>query len=940
MVTCGVAGELARSIARAEHQLLRAGEQVRTHDHVPAAAAAATATTHNQNDIDVRWIRSDTNEDVELSAYASQDSSSGGGEQRALLRYVRASDGALVFEPFRAHHFRADVHAATYKCVASTRSRQASAMSRDMRVRAIVSSTQQQQQALQAQGVPIEVQDELVVSGNSAVFSCRIPAHAAHFVKLVDWLEWPGDQAYGVDEAHTVQQQRETNNNSSSATRYFVAPQSGDLHIVHTDMSLNYRTYRCRCRNELTGELVVSATRGKLIVTEAHAPMAPRVLEHRTATHAGRLASEAAGAAAQQQQQQQQQNVRVEGQLALLACPVQAWPRADFVWYLRGSDQQQQQMMRLDEGAKYAQVANLLFVHKLNRSDSGTYVCVARNALGEERVELQLHVIGAALRTRLTASSQVLELGKSLALECNVAGYPVTQLVFRHNQNVIKTVSGVSDAQPAGAKGNYYVLDDDDDDNDAAAEPVDDELELLASAQTSASTTAAVVSAKQADTQKPQQRLRHAIVIVLEPQHAGAYQCFAYNQFGQSAQSLVYIRVLDDPPRFRDTFKSQVIEQRQDASLLCSARANPLPEITWQVDERPVPESGRVRFGDFVTKDNLVVSYVNISSAQVQDGGVYKCTADNGQARAEHEARLSVVGPVHVKHMHNLTVLASATLRARCPVVGWPIAEVQWQHPSGRRLPTNHRQHVYDNGTLEVEHVERSLGDEGEYVCVASSQPMTTTSSALSTSSPLGSQARGSLFVTIKVRPTIEPFHISRSLREGQRASVMCTISSGDLPISIAWFRDGRPIAAAEWPQDNSQQQQQQLVNASAVAGVRVTRVSDYSSTLLFESLVAEHSGNYTCVAHNDAGTVSHHAPMLVQGEYQCRCDGGNLIIIIIFAACVNDTHVKQYRVAAAGATTQRLGPQPLTRLSKPSRGGGGGGPRLMAKVGSGRARA
>lgn len=96
-------------------------------------------------------------------------------------------------------------------------------------------------------------------------------------------------------------------------------------------------------------------------------------------------------------------------------------------------------------------------------------------------------------------------------------------------------------------------------------------------------------------------KLSHVIVIVLEPQHAGSYQCFAYNQY-ESVQSSTYIRVLDDPPKFKDTFKSEVFEQNQDISLQCSARANPLPEITWSIDEQPIPESVRTRFGDFVTK--------------------------------------------------------------------------------------------------------------------------------------------------------------------------------------------------------------------------------------------------------------------------------------------------------------------------------------------------
>jgi len=36
--------------------------------------------------------------------------------------------------------------------------------------------------------------------------------------------------------------------------------------------------------------------------------------------------------------------------------------------------------------------------------------------------------------------------------------------------------------------------------------------------------------------------------------------------------------------------------------LKCIAGGSPLPQITWQLDDAPIPESLRVRFGDYVTK--------------------------------------------------------------------------------------------------------------------------------------------------------------------------------------------------------------------------------------------------------------------------------------------------------------------------------------------------
>ncbi len=74
----------------------------------------------------------------------------------------------------------------------------------------------------------------------------------------------------------------------------------------------------------------------------------------------------------------------------------------------------------------------------------------------------------------------------------------------------------------------------------------------------------------------------------------------------------------------------------------------------------------------------------------------------------------------------------------------------------------------------------------------------------------------------------------------------MLLLLTTDMPITLRWFKDNVPISEHK--------------------GVRVNEVADYSSTLLFESLTLDHKGNYTCIAANNAGTVSHTASMIIHG--------------------------------------------------------------------------
>ncbi|GFR30484.1 down syndrome cell adhesion molecule [Trichonephila clavata] len=52
---------------------------------------------------------------------------------------------------------------------------------------------------------------------------------------------------------------------------------SGELILHRVDDSDGKRNFKCRARHKLTGELVLSPTTGKVIVTEPHSPMGPRI---------------------------------------------------------------------------------------------------------------------------------------------------------------------------------------------------------------------------------------------------------------------------------------------------------------------------------------------------------------------------------------------------------------------------------------------------------------------------------------------------------------------------------------------------------------------------------------------------------------------------------------------------------------------------------------
>jgi hypothetical protein len=98
------------------------------------------------------------------------------------------------------------------------------------------------------------------------------------------------------------------------------------------------------------------------------------------------------------------------------------------------------------------------------------------------------------------------------------------------------------------------------------------------------------------------------------------------------------------------------------------------------------------------------------------------------------------------------------------------------------------------------------------------------------------------------VAPKIVPFSTVALLQRGERVTITCTMAKGDVPLNIAWLKDGAPVAGDD---------------------VKVLTFDHFNSMLTIESLDLRHVGNYTCQAANQAGTASHSQAVLVNGNHR-----------------------------------------------------------------------
>ncbi|XP_065720064.2 cell adhesion molecule Dscam1 isoform X36 [Drosophila suzukii] len=303
------------------------------------------------------------------------------------LRQI-SSDGKLVFPPFRAEDYRQEVHAQVYACLA--RNQFGSIISRDVHVRAVV------QQFYES-----EVNNEYVIRGNAAVLKCSIPSFVADFVQVVSWQDEEG-QLYG-----SLGDQQGTDG------KYLVLP-SGELHIREVGPEDGYKSYQCRTKHRLTGETRLSATKGRLVITEPIGSVPPKINNINDKF--------------------QLMQVKLESDFAM-QCPGQAYPVPVVRWYKFIEGTTRKQAVVLNDRVK--QVSGTLIIKDAVVEDSGKYLCVVNNSVGGESVETVLTVT-APLSAKIDPPTQTVDFGRPAVFTCQYTGNP------------IKTVSWMKDGKAIG----------------------------------------------------------------------------------------------------------------------------------------------------------------------------------------------------------------------------------------------------------------------------------------------------------------------------------------------------------------------------------------------------------------------------------------------------------------------------------------------------------
>uniref|UniRef100_A0A3B3SBP1 Roundabout, axon guidance receptor, homolog 2 (Drosophila) n=1 Tax=Paramormyrops kingsleyae TaxID=1676925 RepID=A0A3B3SBP1_9TELE len=353
-----------------------------------------------------------------------------------------------------------------------------------------------------------------------------------------------------------------------------------------------------------------------------------------------------------------------KGEPATLNCKAEGRPTPTVEWYKDGErvetdkDDPRSHRMLLPSGSLFF----LRIVHgRRSKPDEGSYICVARNYLGEA-VSRNASLEVALLRDdfRQNPTDVVVGAGEPAILECQPPrGHPEPTIYWKKDKVRI-------------------------DDRD-------DRITI---------------------------RGGKLMISNTRKSDAGMYICVGTNMVGERDSETAQLTVFERPTFLRRPI-NQVVLEDEVVEFRCQAQGDPQPTVRWRKDDMDVP---RGRYEIKYDKDDYLL---RIKKASGSDEGSFTCVAENRVGKVEAIATLTVRAPPQfVIRPRDQIVAQGRTATFPCETRGNPQPAVFWQKEGSQNLlfpnqpqHPNSRFSVSPGGDLTISGVQRA--DAGYYICQA-----------------------------------------------------------------------------------------------------------------------------------------------------------------------------------------------------------------------------
>ncbi|XP_010780327.1 roundabout homolog 1-like [Notothenia coriiceps] len=353
-----------------------------------------------------------------------------------------------------------------------------------------------------------------------------------------------------------------------------------------------------------------------------------------------------------------------KGEPATLNCKAEGRPTPTVEWYKDGErvetdrDNPRSHRMLLPSGSLFF----LRIIHgRRSKPDDGSYVCVARNYLGQaisHNASLEVAILRDDFRQNPV--DVMVAVGEPAVLECQPPrGHPEPTISWRRDGSNL-----------------------------------DDRDERI----TIRSGKLMITNTRKSD--------------------AGKYICVGTNMVGERESEIAELTVLERPT-FVKRPSSVVALAEESVEFHCAVQGDPVPTVRWRKDDSDLPK-GRSEIQEDHTLIVRQVTYSDVGSYTC----VVENMVGKSESSATLTVHVNTVPPAFAIHPRNQVVGVGRTVTFHCEATGNPQPAIFWQREGSESLLfSNHPPQPYSRlsvsqmGSLTITDIQRS--DGGFYSCQA-----------------------------------------------------------------------------------------------------------------------------------------------------------------------------------------------------------------------------
>lgn len=411
-----------------------------------------------------------------------------------------------------------------------------------------------------------------------------------------------------------------------------------------------------------------------------------------------------------------------EGTNVILDCRLVAVPEPEITWLYNGKEVSSTENIKVVTKSDNHMYCTVLQITKVLKKQEGLYEVVAKNREGESIWPIKLKV-----KTGEKEKPEILE--------------PIKNTVVKEGETITFTTQVTGNPSP---KVQWFKN-----------------------------------GAEITENKKVDKDIHSITIVTATDKDSGDYTVKATNSAG-TAFSGCTLTVEDigsrfESPMFIKRFEEVTIKQKETIVLTAVVTGNPVPDITWLRNNKPLLPSDRIN-PEF-DGENLTLTILNADSET--DSGDYKCIASNVVGKASHGAKVTIdVDKVKfTKTLHKTyTVEENRTTTLECETSH--SIPTKWFHKDKELSGMDHRIIVHEARVHKLVIRSTSYEDAGSYKCVIKDQVTDT-----------------ELKVT-EAKP--EFVRKLEDLESNEQETVVLEVEITSETATVSWYKDGDEIKPKE----------------------------------------------------------------------------------------------------------------------------------------------